>query len=104
MKNPLTPYVEGQIVDENVEFTLAELCRISGASESELTLWVAHGAFEPSGSAPEQWRFSGTSLRRVRIACRLAADLEINAPGIALALDLLDEIEALRAQSGTKAT
>ncbi|WP_327383951.1 chaperone modulator CbpM [Caballeronia choica] len=30
-------------------------------------------------------------------AKRLARDFEINAPGIALALDLLDEVAALRA-------
>jgi chaperone modulatory protein CbpM len=33
----------------------------------------------------------------VRTARRLAHDLEINPPGIALVLDLLDEIDALRA-------
>jgi chaperone modulatory protein CbpM len=35
-------------------------------------------------------------LRRVRTAHRLAHDLEINPPGIALVLDLLDEIDSLR--------
>ncbi|MFP3564599.1 chaperone modulator CbpM [Paraburkholderia sp. SIMBA_030] len=88
--------MEGQIVDESVEFTLVELCRISGASEDELNLWVSEGAFEPKGAEPHEWRFSGEALRRARTAQHLARDLEINAPGIALALDLLDEIEALR--------
>jgi chaperone modulatory protein CbpM len=41
-------------------------------------------------------------LRRARKACRLAQDLEINAAGIALVLDLLDEIEALHAQYSTR--
>ncbi|MFM0472046.1 chaperone modulator CbpM [Paraburkholderia strydomiana] len=43
--------------------------------------------------------FSGAALRRVRTARRLAQDLEINAPGIALALDLLDENNVLRARA-----
>jgi chaperone modulatory protein CbpM len=34
----------------------------------------------------------------VRTAQRLAHDFQINPPGVALALDLLDEIDALRAR------
>ena len=88
-----------QLVDEGVELTLVELSRVSGASAEEITLWVAEGAFEPTGAAPPEWRFSGASLRRVRTACHLARDLQINPPGIALALDLLDEIEALKTRA-----
>ena len=36
-------------------------------------------------------------LTCARLAWRLTQDLEINPPGVALALDLLDEIAALRA-------
>ncbi|MGA7780443.1 MAG: chaperone modulator CbpM [Paraburkholderia sp.] len=97
MNESVTTYLEGQIINEEVEFTLVELCRVSGASVEEVSLWVAEGAFEPRGAAPQEWRFRGTELRRVRTAHHLAMDLEINPPGIALALQLLDEIEALRA-------
>ncbi|MFM0038522.1 chaperone modulator CbpM [Paraburkholderia strydomiana] len=96
MKESGTTYLTAEIVDEDVEFTLVELSRASGASTEEITLWVAEGAFEPKGAGPQEWRFSGASLFRVRTAFRLARDLEINAPGIALALDLLDEIAALK--------
>jgi chaperone modulatory protein CbpM len=99
MKESVTTYLEGQIVEEDVEFTLVELCRASGASEEQLILWISEGAVEPQGAGPQEWRFGGASLRRVRTAQRLARDLEINAPGIALALDPLDEINALRARS-----
>jgi chaperone modulatory protein CbpM len=99
MKESVTTYLAAQIVEEDVEFTLVELCRASGASEEQLTMWVSEGAFEPQGAGPQEWRFSGAALRRVRTAQRLARDLEINAAGIALALDLLDEIAALRAWS-----
>jgi chaperone modulatory protein CbpM len=98
MKESMSPRLEGQLVDETVEFTLVELCRVTGTSEDELTLWVAEGAFDPHGNGPQDWRFSGASLRRVWTAQRLARDLQINPPGIALALDLLDQIDALRAQ------
>ena len=100
MKESVTTYLEGKLVDEGIEFTLVELCHVSGASEEELTEWVSEGVFEPTGSRPEEWRFSGASLHRVRIAQRLSHDLQVNAPGIALALDLLDEIETLRGRLG----
>ena len=87
------------IVEEQVELTLLELCRVSGASEIQLFEWIEQGAIEPKYvSENDGPHFDGVSLRRARKACRLAQDLEINAAGIALALDLLDEIEALRTQ------
>jgi chaperone modulatory protein CbpM len=91
-----TVYLQGEIVEESVEFTLSELCRASGASQEQLSLWVAEGAFEPQGEVMPQWRFSGTALRRATRAQRLTRDLELNPAGVALALDLLDEIDALR--------
>lgn len=98
MNESHTTWPEGQIVEEAVEFTLVELCRAAGASEQQLTLWIAEGAVEPRGDSPQASRFEGAALRRVRTAQRLTRDFEINAAGIALALDLLDEIEALRSQ------
>lgn len=88
----------GPIVEEEVEFTLFELCRATGASEEQLALWTAEGALEPQGAGPQAWRFDGPSLCRARVAQRLTRDFEINAAGIALALDLLDEIDTLRAR------
>jgi chaperone modulatory protein CbpM len=35
-------------------------------------------------------------LRRARTALRLQRDLEINLPGVALALELMEELERLR--------
>lgn len=99
MNESRTTWLECLIVEEQVEFTLIELCRVSGASETQLSEWIEQGAIEPKGVGEADGPyFDGTALRRARKARHLAQDLEINAAGIALALDLLDEIEALRAQ------
>ncbi len=45
-----------------------------------------------------QWRFPGVSVRRVRTVVRLQRDLGVNVAGAALAIELLDEINALRAR------
>jgi chaperone modulatory protein CbpM len=104
MTSSTTVYLQGEIVEESVEFTFDELSRASGASEEELSLWVEEGVFEPFGSGDgrghgqtfQTWRFSGVCLRRATTARRLTRDLGLNPAGVALALDLLEEIEALR--------
>jgi chaperone modulatory protein CbpM len=80
-----------------VHLSLVELCRACRAPEEQIRVWVVEGVLEPIGSSPQEWRFTGPSLRRARLALTLARELEINPPGVALALDLLDEIAALRA-------
>jgi len=85
------------IVEEDVQLTLDQLCRACGAREELLRVWVVEGVLMPIGEAPQEWRFTGASLRRARIALTLTRELEVNAPGVALALDLMDEIDALKA-------
>ena len=48
------------------------------------------------GREPRSWRFTGMHMRQARIAAHLQSDLGINLAGVALALQLLDEVEALR--------
>ena len=91
-------FIQGAVVEEDVHLTLLELCQACRAQEENVLAWVYEGVLEPAGESPENWRFSGESLRRAQLALRLSRDLEINPPGVALALDLLDEIAALRAR------
>ena len=90
--------VDGVVVEEEIRFTLADLCRACGADSVQVIVLVDEGVLEPDGSGPEDWLFGGPSLRRARVALRLARDLELNVAGTALVLDLLDEIETLRSR------
>ena len=45
-----------------------------------------------------QWRFTGLHLRHARVAIRLQRDLGVNAAGAALALQLMDELDTVRAR------
>lgn len=92
------PFIQGTVVEEEVHLTLVELCQACSADEEHVMTWVFEGVLEPAGESSQDWRFSGESLRRARLALRLSNDLELNPPGVALALDLLDEIAALRAR------
>lgn len=72
--------------------------RVSRVERETLVALVDDGALEACGSSTGEWQFSGRSLARARLALRLARDLELDGPGTALVLDLLDEIEALRSR------
>ena len=98
MKQTNMTLIEGRVVEEQVQLTLIELCQACSAEQEHVLTWVFEGVLEPAGNSPQDWRFGGESLRRARLALRLSRDLEINAAGVALALDLLDEIAVLRAR------
>ena len=89
------------LLDEGHEITLAELtrsCRVHAEWVMEL---VEEGVLEPLQPGGPQWRFAATSVVRVQKAHRLQRDLGVNLPGIALALQLLERIDALEARLRT---
>lgn len=86
----------GQLLDDSLELEFEEFCRICHASEEFVGELVAEGVLEPRGDNRSRWRFTGRSVRRTQVAIRLHQDLDVNLPGVALALDLLEEIERLR--------
>jgi chaperone modulatory protein CbpM len=85
------------VVEEDVHLSLVELCRAARAPEEQVRVWVIEGVLEPVGDSPQEWRFTGPALRRARLALTLSREFEINVAGVALALDLMDEIAALKA-------
>lgn len=77
--------------------TLGELCRVFDLHADEVVELVEFGVIEPArGRRPPEWRFSAGTVVRVRRALRLQHDLQLNYAGLALALDLLEEVQALR--------
>jgi chaperone modulatory protein CbpM len=95
---PVPTALGGAVVEDEIHLTLFELSRACRVPEERILGWVGEGLLEPTGESPPQWRFTGPALRRTRVAVRLTRDLDLNPPGVALALELLEEIESLRAQ------
>jgi len=93
-----TTWIEGSIVEDEIHLSIVEISQAVCAPEELIMSWVSEGVLSPAGSSPEDWRFSGDSLKRAKTAAHLTHDLELNTPGVALALDLLDEISRLRNQ------
>ncbi len=96
MTKDLLLLLSGDVLEEEVELTLAELCRACQLPADRVYELVEEGIIEPLGREPARWRFHGVSLRRVRCALRLQRDLGVNFAGAALALDLIDDLESLR--------
>jgi chaperone modulatory protein CbpM len=86
----------GLLLDEQVELSLHDLCHACSTSTEWIVELVDEGVLEPIGHEQAHWRFSGTSLLRARAAMRMQQDLQINLAGVALALDLMEEIETIR--------
>lgn len=85
--------------EPTTELTLLEVSRCCAVQTGFVIEMMEEGALAPlGGSAPESWRFTAVQTRQVMVAARLQRDLGVNPAGAALALQLLDELETLRAQ------
>ena len=93
----LLPVHTGTVIEED-SLTLEQLCHACGVHADWVISLVEESIIEPQGDEIQVWRFSGASLVRVRSALRLQRDLGVNLAGIALALDLMEELENLRAE------
>jgi chaperone modulatory protein CbpM len=87
----------GTVIEED-SLTLGQLCRACDVHADWIISIVEESIIEPQGANSRLWRFSGASMIRARSALRLQRDLGINLEGIALALDLMEELESLRTQ------
>lgn len=92
MAKRTTKVVSGEVVEV---VSLAELCRSCGVRAEWVVELVEEGILEPEGSVPARWRFSAVSITRARTAWHLQRDLGVNKAGIAVALNLIEEREAL---------
>ena len=86
------------ILEEQTQLTLDDLCHACAIDAQRIIDLVDIGVLEPEGRDPARWQFGGASLHRARTAFRLQHEFDIDLAGAALALELLDEIESLRAR------
>ena len=87
-----------ELITRETTCTLKQLCIACNVDPDWISELVAHGAFEPIGQERADWQFESLTIVRVAKAKRLERDLALNLAGVALVLDLLDEIDDLRAK------
>jgi chaperone modulatory protein CbpM len=86
----------GAIFEESAVLTVRDLSRMCAVDERHIVEFVEEGVLTVVEVDTAELRFSGAALRRARRALRLERDLELNLAGVALALELMDELENLR--------
>lgn len=90
----------GELLADETQMTLAEVCLICNSSVEHIFEFVDEGIISPLGEDKENWHFHIVEIGRLHRALRLQRDLGVNAAGAALALQLLDEIDALHVRLG----
>ena len=90
--------LSGIVIDERVELAVRDVCHACGSSIEWVVELVHEGVLEAEGPSADEWRFSGATLSRAIQARRLQRELDLSLHGVALVLELMDEIESLRQQ------
>ena len=88
-----------EVVDpDGSSFTLREVCERGECHAEFVIKLVDYGIISPIEEVAEarQWQFDVAALARLRKAQRLQRDLKMNLPGLAMSLELLDEVEEMR--------
>lgn len=88
------------VLDDSTTWGISEICTLCRVKNELVREMVNEGLVIPEGSSPETWRFNGLAVKRIQVTMRLQSDLRVNLPGAALVLDLLEELEELRALLG----
>jgi chaperone modulatory protein CbpM len=95
--SPNQPMATGnEIFERYTVLTIRDLSRMCTVEPQDILALVEEGILQPLTEAAGEWQFAGEALRRARLALRLQRDLEVNLAGVALALELLEEIHQLR--------
>ena len=87
--------LKGVIIEQSSPLNLQELAQAVNLKVEIIVEMVEYHLIEPEGNSPKSWQFDDICLKRIKTAASFHRDLEMNLPGIAMALDLLEKIERL---------
>ncbi|WP_342649823.1 chaperone modulator CbpM [Pseudomonas sp. REB1044] len=82
-----------------VQLDMRTLCQEADLTADCVIEIVEHGIVEPSGRTPDDWVFDDRAPVTVRRAVKLHQELELEWEGVALALELLEEVQQLRSEN-----
>lgn len=83
----------------DITICTAELCQRISVSFSDVREIVAQGIIVPTNADPDDWQFAPETAILAARAVRLHRDLQIDWPGVALVLELLDEVQQLKREN-----
>lgn len=101
MTEPPDPY---EPLDPDAPYAFEEVCDTFVVEKRLVLEMVEFGILSPEGEDAATWRFGAAAILRLQRARRLQRDLDINLAGVAVALDLLDELDRTRQRVKTLET
>ena len=97
MKTQLT---EVLWLEAHPDIPLAELAALSGLSAAELQALTDYGVLRPVDAQAQEPSYRAGCVVTARAAFRLRRDMELNTEGLALVMQLLEQVQRLEAQLG----
>lgn len=88
----------GMLIEETTTVSFTEVCHKYNIPKELLIEMIEQGLFPNQPTQIEQIALDQKALRHIEAAFRLHRDLGINLPGVALAIELLEEIEKMRTE------
>jgi len=85
----------GVLIEDTTTISFTEVCHKYNIPKELLIEMMEEGLFPNQPTEPEQIALDQKALRRIESAFRLHRDLGINLPGVALAIELLEELEKM---------
>ncbi|MCS4283563.1 chaperone modulatory protein CbpM [Pseudomonas sp. BIGb0278] len=82
-----------------VQLDMRTLCQEANITADWVIEIVEHGIVQPSGRTPEDWLFDDRAPVTLKRAVKLHQELELEWEGVALALELLEEVQHLRSEN-----
>jgi chaperone modulatory protein CbpM len=86
------------MTDDDACLTLEEICSVCALERDWLVVRVREGLISASGSSDTEWRFTTTTLARVRRMHEIERTYDAAPELAALVADMLEELDALRAR------
>ena len=87
---------ESEIVEQQHRLSFVQFVQASGQDEQWIYELLAHDILTHSPAQPQQHYFIGEDVVRARRAHRLQRDFDASFRAVAVMLDLIDEVKALR--------
>lgn len=88
---------ERELTADGALWSLTEVCERTALSRDVIRELVDLGLVTPNGKG-DDWHFPDPALARLQRANRLRRELELDWAGVAVALDLMEEVQQLRSE------
>lgn len=90
--------ITGVLIEDTTTFSFIEVCTRYHIPKKLLHEMIEQGLFDVQSTNEQQLTLTQKDLQKMESAFRLHKDLGVNLEGVALALELLDELERLRTE------